>query len=163
MGGNSMAFTLNVNGKDHLVDADPETPLLWVLRENIKLTGTKFGCGIAECGVCSVHIDGQLNKSCIVTAASAVGRKITTIEGLSNDNSHAVQQAWIEKSVAQCGYCQSGQIMAAVALLERIPHPSDREIDQAMADNLCRCGSYSEIRAAIHRAAELNGSVKEVV
>jgi len=158
-----MTFTLNVNGKDHQVDADPETPLLWVLRENIKLTGTKFGCGIAECGVCSVHIDGQLNKSCIVTAASAVGRRITTIEGLSEDNSHPVQQAWIENSVAQCGYCQSGQIMAVVALLDRNPNPNDREIDQAMADNLCRCGTYSEIRTAIHRAAQLIKVSKEVV
>jgi isoquinoline 1-oxidoreductase alpha subunit len=155
-----MAFTLNVNGKAHQVDADPETPLLWVLRENIKLTGTKFGCGIAECGVCSIHIDGQLTKSCIVTAASAVGRRITTIEGLSDDNSHPVQQAWIEHSVPQCGYCQSGQIMAAVALLEHNPDPSDREIDQAMAGNLCRCGTYSEIRAAIHRASSLNNGSK---
>jgi len=152
-----MVFTLNVNGMDHEVDADPETPLLWILRENIKLTGTKFGCGIAECGVCSVHIDGQLTKSCIVPAASAVGRRITTIEGLSADSSHPVQRAWIEKAVAQCGYCQSGQIMAAAALLARNPDPNDRDIDQAMAGNLCRCGTYIEIRSAIHRAAELAG------
>lgn len=158
-----MAFTLHVNGKNHTVDADPETPLLWVLRENIKLTGTKFGCGIAECGACSVHIDGQLTKSCNTTAASAVGRKIITIEGLSADNSHPVQQAWIEHTVAQCGYCQSGQIMAATALLARTPDPSDRDIDQAMADNLCRCGTYIEIRAAIHHAAKIAQAKKEVV
>jgi len=158
-----MAFTLNVNGKSHTVDADPETPLLWVLRENIKLTGTKFGCGIAECGACSVHIDGQLTKSCITTAASAVGRTITTIEGLSKDNRHPVQQAWIEHTVAQCGYCQSGQIMAAAALLARTPDPSDREIDQAMGGNLCRCGTYIEIRAAIHQAAKIAQGEKEVV
>jgi isoquinoline 1-oxidoreductase alpha subunit len=155
-----MAFTLNVNGKAHQVDADPETPLLWVLRENIKLTGTKFGCGIAECGACSVHIDGQLTKSCITTAASAVGRKITTIEGLSKDSSHPVQQAWVEHTVPQCGYCQSGQIMAAAALLASTPDPSDRDIDLAMAGNLCRCGTYVEIRAAIHHAAKI---AKEVV
>ena len=158
-----MAFTLQVNGKTHQVDADPETPLLWVLRENIKLTGTKFGCGIAECGACSVHIDGQLTKSCIVTAASAVGREIKTIEGLSSNSSHPVQVAWIEKSVAQCGYCQSGQIMAAVALLERNSDPSDRDIDQAMAGNLCRCGTYTEIRTAIHRASELVKGSRELV
>jgi aerobic-type carbon monoxide dehydrogenase small subunit (CoxS/CutS family) len=150
-----MAFTLHVNGMDHTVDADPETPLLWVLREKLRLTGTKFGCGIAECGACSVHIDGQLTKSCITSAASAVGRRITTIEGLSDNNSHPVQKAWIEHTVPQCGYCQSGQIMAAAALLARNPDPSDRDIDQAMADNLCRCGTYIEIRAAIHQAAKI--------
>ena len=151
-----MSFTLNVNGTDHVVDADPETPLLWVLREKLRLTGTKFGCGIAECGACSVHIDVQLTKSCNVNAASAVGRKINTIEGLSQDNEHPVQKAWIEHSVAQCGYCQSGQIMAATALLQRTPEPTDSEIDAAMADNLCRCGTYLQIRKAIHRAAELS-------
>ena len=151
-------LTLSVNGTTHEVDADPQTPLLWVLREKLKLTGTKFGCGIAECGACSVHIDGNLVKSCNVNAASAVGREITTIEGLSQDNSHAVQQAWIEHSVPQCGYCQSGQIMAAVSLLDRSPEPTDREIDAAMADNLCRCGTYAQIRSAIHRAAEISRS-----
>jgi len=158
-----MILTLKVNGTTHQVDVDPEMPLLWVLREKVKLTGTKFGCGIAECGACSVHIDGQLTKSCIVNAASAVGREITTIEGLSDDNSHPVQQAWIETSVAQCGYCQSGQIMAAVALLKRNPDPSDGEIDQAMAGNLCRCGTYSEIRAAIHRATAIAVSGKGAI
>lgn len=151
-----MSLTLTVNGTTHEVDADPETPLLWVLREKLRLTGTKFGCGIAECGACSVHVDGQLVKSCIVNAASVVGREVTTIEGLSQDSTHAVQRAWVEESVPQCGYCQSGQIMAAVSLLQRSANPSDREIDAAMADNLCRCGTYGQIRRAIHRAAEIS-------
>lgn len=150
-----MPFTLNVNGMAQEVDAEPETPLLWVLRDNIGLTGTKFGCGIAQCGVCTVHIDGQPARACSTTAASAVGREITTIEGLSDDNSHPVQQAWIEDTVPQCGYCQSGQIMSAAALLSRTPDPSDSEIDTAMAGNLCRCGTYLRIRRAIHRAAEI--------
>ena len=150
-----MPFTLNVNGMAHEVDAEAETPLLWVLRDNIGLTGTKFGCGIAQCGVCTVHIDGQPVRACSTTAASAVGREITTIEGLSDDNSHPIQQAWIEDTVPQCGYCQSGQIMSAAALLSRTPDPSDSEIDTAMAGNLCRCGTYLRIRRAIHRAAEI--------
>src|SRR4051812_45991048 len=150
-----MQLTLNVNGKVQQVDADAETPLLWVLREKLRLTGTKFGCGIAQCGACSVHIDGQLTKSCSVTVASAAGRKVTTIEGLSPDSTHAVQRAWVEESVPQCGYCQSGQIMAAVALLNRSPKPSDAEIDEGMAANLCRCGTYAQIRRAIRRAAGL--------
>ena len=150
-----MAFTLNVNGNAYEVDAEPETPLLWVLRDNIGLTGTKFACGIAQCGACTVHLDGQPVRSCSTTAASAVGREITTIEGLSDDSSHPVQQAWIEDTVPQCGYCQSGQIMSAVALLARSPDPTDAEIDSAMAGNLCRCATYNRIRAAIHRAAEI--------
>ena len=150
-----MAFTLTVNGTAYEVDAEPETPLLWVLRDNIGLTGTKFGCGIAQCGACTVHLDGQPARSCTTTAASAVGREITTIEGLSDDNSHPVQQAWIEDTVPQCGYCQSGQIMSAAALLERTTDPTDSEIDSAMAGNLCRCGTYNRIRRAIHRAAEI--------
>ena len=150
-----MLMNLNVNGEAREVDADPETPLLWVLREKLRLTGTKFGCGIAECGACTVHLDGQPVRSCSVTTASAVGREIKTIEGLSADSSHAVQRAWIEHSVPQCGYCQSGQIMAAVSLLERSPNPSDQEIDAAMQGNLCRCGTYAQIRSAIHRAAEI--------
>jgi isoquinoline 1-oxidoreductase alpha subunit len=150
-----MLLTLNVNGTDHEVDADPETPLLWVLREKLRLTGTKFGCGIAECGACSVHVDGQLVKSCSVNVAIAVGREVKTIEGLSENSSHALQQAWIEETVPQCGYCQSGQIMAAATLLERSPNPSDSEIDAAMEGNLCRCGTYPQIRRAIHRAAEI--------
>ena len=150
-----MAFTLRVNGNAYEVDAEPETPLLWVLRDNIGLTGTKFGCGIAQCGACTVHLDGQPVRSCSVTAASAVGRAITTIEGLSEDNSHPLQQAWIEATVPQCGYCQSGQLMSAAALLARSPDPTDAEIDSAMAGNLCRCGTYNRIRSAIHRAAEI--------
>ena len=150
-----MAFTLSVNGNAYPVDAEPETPLLWVLRDNIGLTGTKFGCGIAQCGACTVHLDGQPVRSCSVTAASAVGRAITTIEGLSEDNSHPLQQAWIEATVPQCGYCQSGQLMSAAALLARSPDPTDAEIDSAMAGNLCRCGTYNRIRRAIHRAAEI--------
>jgi len=150
-----MALTLTVNGKAHQVDADPETPLLWVLREKLRLTGTKFSCGIAQCGACTVHVDGQPVKSCNISAASVVGKAITTIEGLSPDSTHAIQRAWIEATVPQCGYCQSGQIMAAAALLKRSPKPSDSEIDAAMAGNLCRCGSYPAIRVAIHRASEL--------
>ena len=150
-----MSFTLNVNGVEHEIDdIDAEVPLLWVLRDTIGLTGTKYGCGIAECGVCAVHVDGELVKSCNVNAASAAGSEVLTIEGLSEDRSHPVQQAWVEHTVPQCGYCQSGQIMAAAALLARNPSPSDREIDSAMADNLCRCGTYMSIRAAIHTAAE---------
>jgi len=150
-----MPFTLTINGAAYEVDAEPETPLLWVLRDNIGLTGTKFGCGIAQCGACTVHIDGQPARACTMTAASAVGTEITTIEGLSDDNSHPVQRAWIEDTVPQCGYCQSGQIMSAAALLARSPEPTDAEIDTAMAGNLCRCGTYRRIRAAIHRASDI--------
>jgi isoquinoline 1-oxidoreductase subunit alpha len=150
-----MKLTLNVNGTSHTVDVEPETPLLWVLRDNIGLTGTKFGCGIAECGACTVHIDGRAVKSCNTTAAAAAGRKVVTIEGLSENSSHPVQRAWNEVGVPQCGYCQSGQIMAAAALLARRPSPTDREIDAAMADQLCRCGTYLRIRKAIHLAAKL--------
>jgi isoquinoline 1-oxidoreductase alpha subunit len=148
-----MTLTLKVNGVAFEVDTEPETPLLWVLRENIGLTGTKFGCGIAQCGVCTVHLDGKPVRACVTTTASAVGREITTIEGLSEDNSHPVQRAWIKHSVPQCGYCQSGQIMSAAALLSRTPNPTDNEIDAAMAGNLCRCGTYLRIRKAIHSAA----------
>lgn len=150
-----MAFNLTINGMTHAVDVEPETPLLWVLRDNIGLTGTKFGCGIAQCGVCTVHIDGQPVRSCMTPAAAAVGRQVTTIEGLSPDGSHPVQRAWVEHTVPQCGYCQSGQIMAAAALLARTPNPTDQDIDTAMMGQLCRCGTYQRIRKAIHRAAEL--------
>jgi isoquinoline 1-oxidoreductase alpha subunit len=150
-----MAFTLRVNGRDFEVDAEPETPLLWVLRDDIGLTGTKFACGIAQCGVCMVHLDGEPVRACTTTAASAVGHEVTTIEGLSDDNSHPVQRAWIEHTVPQCGYCQSGQIMSAAALLARSANPTDSEIDSAMAGNLCRCGTYLRIRKAIRTAAEL--------
>jgi aerobic-type carbon monoxide dehydrogenase small subunit (CoxS/CutS family) len=148
-----MSFTLNVNGTAHEVDVEPETPLLWVLRDTLGMTGTKYACGIAQCGACAVHLDGQLSKSCNISAASAVGRAITTIEGLSPDSSHPVQVAWLKNTVPQCGFCQSGQIMAASALLNGNSNPSDSEIDAAMADNLCRCGTYLAIRAAIHDAA----------
>jgi len=151
-------FSLTVNGTIYEVDAEPETPLLWVLRDNIGLTGTKFGCGIAQCGACTVHVDGEPVRSCVFALESVGDAKITTIEGLSEDNSHPVQRAWIEHTVPQCGYCQSGQIMSAVALLRHIPDPTDNDIDAAMAGNLCRCGTYQRIRKAIHRAAELSQS-----
>jgi isoquinoline 1-oxidoreductase alpha subunit len=149
-----MAFTLTVNGRDHEVDADPNTPLLWVLRDHLAMTGTKFGCGINQCGACTVHINGQAVRSCQTPAARAVGTSVTTIEGLSPDSSHPVQLAWAEMNVPQCGYCQSGQMMAAASLLAARPNPTDADIDQAM-NNVCRCGTYLRIRAAIHRAAEL--------
>jgi aerobic-type carbon monoxide dehydrogenase small subunit (CoxS/CutS family) len=146
---------LNVNGKDTEIDVDPDMPLLWVLRDTLGLTGTKFGCGMALCGACTVHLDGQPIRSC-VTPVSAIGSKaVTTIEGLSPDRSHPVQRAWIELDVPQCGYCQSGQIMSAAALLAHTAEPSDADIDTAMSGNLCRCGTYQRIRAAIHRAAQL--------
>ena len=143
---------LNVNGTIHQVDVEDDTPLLWVLREQLGLSGTKFGCGIAACGACTVHVDGQAVRSCSFPAAAAGGRSITTSEGLSPDRSHPVQQAWIQEQVPQCGYCQSGMIMAAAALLKERPAPSEAEIDAAMT-NLCRCGTYARVRRAIHRAA----------
>jgi aerobic-type carbon monoxide dehydrogenase small subunit (CoxS/CutS family) len=153
-----LLFQLNVNGSSYDVDDDPETPLLWVLRDRIGLTGAKFGCGIAQCGACTVHIDGEAVRSCSISVADTVGSEITTIEGLSDDNSHPLQRAWIEHTVPQCGYCQSGQIMSAAALLKQTPNPSDSEIDAAMDGNLCRCGTYQSIRRAIRRAAELSQS-----
>jgi isoquinoline 1-oxidoreductase subunit alpha len=151
-----MQITLNINGASHTTQVEPETPLLWVLRDNLGLTGTKFGCGISQCGVCTVHIDGQAAKSCAVAASAAVGKRITTIEGLgAGGKPHPVQTAWIEVGVPQCGYCQSGQIMAAAALLAKRPNPTDQEIDAAMAGNLCRCGTYLRIRQGVHRAAAL--------
>jgi aerobic-type carbon monoxide dehydrogenase small subunit (CoxS/CutS family) len=147
---------LTINGKTMEVDVEADTPLLWVLRDTLGMTGTKYGCGMALCGACTVHIDGEPVRSC-VTPVSAVTeqQKITTIEGLSTDRSHPVQKAWIELDVPQCGYCQSGQIMSAAALLAKTAQPTDADIDAAMAGNLCRCGTYQRIRAAIHRAAEL--------
>jgi aerobic-type carbon monoxide dehydrogenase small subunit (CoxS/CutS family) len=142
-----------VNGKRHQVDVESDTPLLWVLRENIGLTGTKFGCGIAQCGVCTVHLDGQPIRSCITPVSAVKGKKITTIEGLSPDGGHPLQKAWIAEEVPQCGYCQSGQIMSAAALLAAKPKPTDADIDGAMAGNICRCGTYQRVRRAIHRAA----------
>ena len=150
-----MAITLNINGKAHSVDIEPETPLLWVLRDNLGLTGTKYGCGIAACGACTIHIDGQPTRACQTAVSSAAGRQITTIEGLSQDSTHPVQRAWVEVGVPQCGYCQSGQIMSAAALLSRRKNPSDAEIDAAMEGNLCRCGTYQRIREAVKRAAQL--------
>jgi isoquinoline 1-oxidoreductase alpha subunit len=148
---------LNVNGRDHDVAAPDDMPLLWVLRDLLGLTGTKFGCGIAQCGACTVHLDGQPVRSCVTPVASVQGRAVKTIEGLSPQGLHAVQRAWIEEDVVQCGYCQPGQIMAAAALLAARPHPSDADIDNAMSANLCRCGTYLRIRAAVRRAAELAG------
>ena len=145
--------SLNVNGHAHKVDADPDTPLLWVLRDDIGLTGTKFGCGVAQCGACTVHLDGQPARSCVTPATAVGGRKVTTIEGLQSRAAKAVQKAWIEHDVVQCGYCQSGQIMSATALLEQNPRPSDEDIDHAMAGNICRCATSVRIRAAIHQAA----------
>ena len=144
---------LNINGKDYDIDVEPETPLLWAIRENVGLTGTKYGCGIAQCGACTVHVDGAATRSCMFPVSSAVGTKITTIEGLAqNGILHKVQQAWIEHDVPQCGYCQSGQIMAAVELLKNKPKPTDADIDREMT-NICRCGTFQQIRAAIHAAA----------
>ena len=144
---------LKVNGRDVSVDVAPETPLLWVLRDSLHLTGTKFGCGIGQCGACTVHLDGVAQKSCQVPAGSAAGKAVTTIEGLSAEGNHPVQQAWIAEQVPQCGYCQAGQIMRAVSLLATSPQPTDDQIDQTMSENLCRCGTYQRIRRAIHRAA----------
>jgi len=147
---------LNVNSKDYEVDSDPSTPLLWVLRDDLGLTGTKFGCGIAQCGACTIHVDGRAVRSCITTLRSAEGKKITTIEGLAEDGDHPLQKAWVEKDVPQCGYCQSGQIMAAAAMLEKGKVPTDKEIDAAMTGIICRCGTYNRIREAIKLAA-MNG------
>jgi aerobic-type carbon monoxide dehydrogenase small subunit (CoxS/CutS family) len=146
---------ITVNGQALDVDASPDTPLLWVLRDHLAMTGTKFGCGMALCGACTVHLEGAAVRSCMLPLGSVQDRRVTTIEGLSKDRSHAVQRAWIELDVPQCGYCQSGQIMSAAALLEKTPRPSDAEIDAAMAGNICRCGTYPRIRKAIHRAAEI--------
>ncbi len=148
-------MTLNVNGREIETDATPDTPLLWVLRDHLGMTGTKFGCGMALCGACTVHLDDAPVRACITPASAAAGRRVTTIEGLSQDRSHPVQRAWMEIDVPQCGYCQSGQIMSAAALLAANPAPSDADIDAAMAGNICRCGTYPRIRKAIHRAAEL--------
>jgi isoquinoline 1-oxidoreductase alpha subunit len=147
-------LTLRVNGKTYQVDAEPTTPLLWVLRDGIGLTGTKYGCGIAQCGACTVQINGQATRSCVLPVSAVLHSEITTIEGLSPDSRHPVQRAWIEQDVPQCGYCQSGQIMAAAALLAKNPNPSDSDIDREMT-NICRCGTYRRIRMAIHRAAEM--------
>ena len=145
-------ISVNVNGKQQSVDVNPTTPLLWVLRENIGLTGTKFGCGLGQCGACTVHVDGKAVRSCQIAVSATAGKTVLTIEGLSPDSSHPLQKAWIEEQVPQCGYCQSGQIMAAAAVLAKTPHPTDDDIDTNMT-NICRCGTYQRIRRAIHRAA----------
>jgi isoquinoline 1-oxidoreductase alpha subunit len=146
---------LNINGKTIAVDADPSTPLLWALRETLGMTGTKFGCGVAACGACTVHVNGQATRSCVTPISATVGQKISTIEGMATDRvGQAVQRAWVAHDVAQCGYCQSGQIMTATGLLKRNKKPSDAQIDAAMAGNVCRCGTYQRIRAAIHDAAK---------
>ena len=152
-----MAITLSVNGTERSVDVDPNMPLLWVIRETLGLTGTKFGCGMALCGACTVHLDGAPIRSCVTPVSVAAGKAVTTIEGISPDRSHPVQKAWIELQVPQCGYCQSGQIMSACALLKNTPKPSDEDIDTAMSGNICRCGTYQRIRAAIHKAADSAG------
>ena len=146
-------ITFSVNGRSKSVDVDPDTPLLWVLRDHLGMTGTKFGCGLGVCGACTVHLDGKAERSCQVPISSVGAQKVTTIEGLSEHGDHPVQQAWLACDVAQCGYCQPGQIMAAVDLLKRHPNPTDAQIDEGMHENLCRCGTYQRIRAAIHLAS----------
>jgi len=146
-------ISLNVNGKKHDVDTEPDMPLLWVLRDIIGLTGTKYGCGVALCGACTVHVDGEPTRACVTPVASLTGKMITTIEGVSANALHPTQEAWIEEQVSQCGFCQSGQIMSAIALLQRIPEPTDSDIDDAMSGNICRCGTYLRIRSAIKKAS----------
>ena len=147
-------FSLNINGEKHNLDLDPNTPLLWVLRDHLNLVGTKFGCGIAQCGACTVHFNGAAVRSCQLPVSSVAGNEITTIEGLSENGDHPVQQAWLEIDVPQCGYCQAGQIMSASALLKQTPNPTDSEIENAMNGNICRCGTYTRIKAAIKKASE---------
>ena len=149
-------FKLNINGKNKEVDVDPNTPILWVLRDALNLVGTKYGCGIAQCGACTIHLDGVAVRSCQLRVAQIEGKKITTIEGLSEDGTHPVQQAWLEHDVPQCGYCQAGQMMSAASLLKDNANPSDAEIDGAMNGNICRCGTYTRIKAAIKTAAKLS-------
>ncbi|HVW84295.1 MAG TPA: (2Fe-2S)-binding protein [Bryobacteraceae bacterium] len=153
-----MAITFHLNGGSHSVDVDPRMPLLWVLRDTLGMTGTKFGCGMALCGACTVHINGNAVRACVTPVSSVAGKSVTTIEGLSADTTHPVQQAWIEEDVPQCGYCQSGQIMAAASLLAKTSRPTDADIDEALKGNICRCGTYSQIRRAVHRAAEIKAN-----
>jgi aerobic-type carbon monoxide dehydrogenase small subunit (CoxS/CutS family) len=155
-----MPIDFTLNGRRQNVDVVPQMPLLWVLRDTLGLTGTKFGCGMALCGACTVHINGTPARSCSTPISSVAGKNVTTIEGLSPDSSHPIQKAWIELDVPQCGYCQSGQIMSAAALLTRKPRPTDTDIDDAMRGNICRCGTYQEIRDAIHRAAQIRGGAQ---
>ena len=154
-----MAFNIKVNGKTHSVDVDDDTPLLWVLRDVLDLKGTKYGCGMAQCGACTVHLNGEARRSCVTPVSKVADSEVSTIEGLSPDGIHPLQRAWEELDVPQCGYCQAGQLMMAAALLTAIPKPSDADIDDAMDGNLCRCGTYLRIRAAIHRAATLGAGV----
>ncbi len=149
------SFVLSVNGKKHEVDVDPQTPVLWVLRDHLKLVGTKYGCGISQCGACTIHLNGTATRSCVTPVASVGNQEITTIEGLSEKGDHPVQKAWLEHDVPQCGYCQAGQIMNAAALLESNPKPSDEQIEAAMSGNLCRCGTYLRIKAAIKTASQM--------
>lgn len=148
-------FNLNINGTERQVEVDPSTPLLWVLRDHLNLVGTKYGCGIAQCGTCTVHLGDVATRSCMLPVSAVGNQKVTTIEGLSENGDHPLQKAWVEEQVPQCGYCQSGQIMSAAALLATTPAPTDREIDAAMAGNICRCGTYPAIRKAIHDAAAM--------
>jgi isoquinoline 1-oxidoreductase subunit alpha len=154
-----MPTNLNVNGRSAMVDAPPDTPLLWVLRDVLELHGTKYGCGIGQCGACTVHLNGEPARSCMTPLSAAANARITTIEGLSRGNSHPLQQAWLELDVPQCGYCQAGQIMSAAALLTKHPNPTDQEIDEGMNGNLCRCGTYLRIRQAIHKAANMRSAM----
>lgn len=157
------AISLNVNGKNYNLDIDPQMPLLWAIRDFVGLKGTKFGCGMAQCGACTVHMDGKPTRSCVLPVQAIVGRKITTIEGISTEaNLHPVQKAWIDEQVPQCGYCQSGQIMAATSLLKEKPNPTDADIDAAMRGHICRCGTYDRIRKAIHTAAKAKTGKSEV-
>lgn len=149
-------YQLTINGKNHEVEAVPETPLLWVLRDHLDLTGTKFGCGMAMCGACTVHVDGNAIRSCITPVSGIGEKKVTTIEGISEAGLHPIQQAWMDENVPQCGYCQTGQIMSVIALVEKNPNPSDEDIESAMAGNICRCGTYERIRKAIKTAAKGN-------
>lgn len=149
-------ITLTINQHTYNVDVDPDMPLLWVIRDVLGLTGTKFGCGVAQCGACTVHLNGEAVRSCVTKVSRAIGQKIVTIEGLSTDNDHPLQKAWVKYDVPQCGYCQSGQLMSAAVLLRENPNPTDQDIDDAMSGNICRCGTYNRIRQAIHHAAESN-------
>ncbi|TAH21451.1 MAG: (2Fe-2S)-binding protein [Cytophagales bacterium] len=148
-------YQLSINKKSYTVDVDPQMPLLWVIRDVLDMTGTKFGCGMAQCGACTVHLDGVATKTCVLPVSAAVGKQVTTIEGLSAEKLHPIQKAWIDEQVPQCGYCQSGQIMAASAFLTKHPNPTDIEIDTAMQGNICRCGTYQRVRKAIHSAADM--------
>jgi isoquinoline 1-oxidoreductase alpha subunit len=151
-------ITITVNGQRHDIDADPNMPLLWAIRDILGLTGTKYGCGAAQCGACTIHLNGEAVRSCVTKVSRAAGQQIVTIEGLSANNNHPLQRAWNELNVPQCGYCQSGQLMSAAVLLRENPNPTDQDIDDAMSGNICRCGTYQRIRAAIHKAAELQSA-----